>query len=42
MTLRIVATPLATSVVSPEQRSGGFDPALLPAVLPAPGRDDLK
>jgi bacillithiol synthase len=42
VTLRIVPTPLAAPITSPEQRAGGFDPALLPAVLPAPGREDLK
>ena len=42
MTLRIVATPLIAPITLPDQRDGGFDPSLLPAVLPAPGRDGLK
>ena len=42
MTLRIFATPLSAPITLPDQRDGGFDPSLLPAVLTAPGRDGLK
>jgi bacillithiol biosynthesis cysteine-adding enzyme BshC len=42
VTLRIVATPLQAAVPTPEPRTGGFDRSLLPAVLPPPGRQELK
>ena len=42
MTLRIVPTPLQTAFPPPEQRTCGFDPALLPAVLSPPGHAELK
>lgn len=36
MTLRLVTTPLRPSVEWPSARAGGFDPALLDAIIPSP------
>ena len=41
MTLRIVATPIATTLPVPAARAGGFDPALLPALVKAPGLEAI-
>lgn len=38
MTLRFVATPLASSIELPTPRDGGFDPALADAIVPSGGR----
>ena len=40
--MRIVATPLAATVAMPEGRPGGVDPALLPALVTAPGTDAIQ
>lgn len=42
MTFRLVATPLAGEVGEPEPRAGGLAPALLDALVPAPGLDGLR
>jgi bacillithiol biosynthesis cysteine-adding enzyme BshC len=42
MTLRIVTTPFAGPLPGPDSRAGGFDPALLPAIVSAPGREALR
>ncbi|HVX88498.1 MAG TPA: bacillithiol biosynthesis cysteine-adding enzyme BshC [Gemmatimonadales bacterium] len=41
MTLRIVTTPLDTPPAWPAERTGGLDPALLDALVPAPGTEAL-
>jgi bacillithiol synthase len=41
MTLRIVASPLASSVELPTPREGPFDPALGDAIIGSPARDAL-
>jgi bacillithiol synthase len=42
MTLRIVTTPLEGPLAGPDSRAGGFDPALLPAIVTAPGHEALR
>jgi bacillithiol biosynthesis cysteine-adding enzyme BshC len=42
VTIRIVGTPLDAAFVPPEPRAGGFDPALLPAIVTAPGHEALR
>jgi len=42
VTVRIVTTPLEVGLVAPEPREGGFDPALLPAIVTAPGHEALR
>lgn len=42
MTLRLVPTPLQATFPAPEPRTGGFDPALLPAIVEPPGQENLK
>jgi len=42
VTVRIASTPLDAAMVAPEQRAGGFDPALLPAIITAPGHEALR
>ena len=42
MTLRIVTTALEAPLAQPEPRVGGFDPALLPAIVTAPGHEALR
>jgi uncharacterized protein YllA (UPF0747 family) len=42
MTLRFVTTPLAGPLTGPDPRSGGFDPALLPAIVTTPGHEGLR
>lgn len=41
MTVRIVATPLPAPVSIPAERAGGLDPAILDAVIPAPGLEPV-
>jgi bacillithiol biosynthesis cysteine-adding enzyme BshC len=41
MTLRIVTTPLRSTIDLPSARGGGFDPVLRDAILRAPGTDAL-
>jgi bacillithiol biosynthesis cysteine-adding enzyme BshC len=42
VTFRLVATPLAGEVGEPVPRAGGLAPALLDALVPAPGLDSLR
>ncbi|MGE5232046.1 MAG: bacillithiol biosynthesis cysteine-adding enzyme BshC, partial [Deltaproteobacteria bacterium] len=42
MTVRIAGTPLDAGFLPPEPRAGGFDPALLPAIVTAPGHEALR
>lgn len=42
MTLRLVSTPLEAALAAPEPRTGGFDRALLPAIVTAPGHEGLR
>lgn len=37
MSVRFLATPLAAPLAVPPEREGGLDPALLEAIIPAPG-----
>ena len=39
MTLRIVATPIASAIEFPAPREGAFDPALGDAIVPSPARE---
>jgi len=39
MTLRIVATPIASTIEFPAPREGAFDPALSDAIVPSPARE---
>lgn len=40
--MRIVPTPIATPTAWPSPLAGGFDPALLPAVIAGPGQSALR
>jgi bacillithiol biosynthesis cysteine-adding enzyme BshC len=42
VTVRLVTTPLEAPLPIPEPRTGGFNPALLPAIVSAPGHDALR
>ncbi len=42
MTVRIAGTPLDAAFLAPDPRAGGFDPALLPAIVMAPGHEPLR
>ena len=40
--MRILPTPFAAPGGAPEPGDGGFDPALLEAIIPGPGQDELR